>query len=67
MDKARHTKPQEVEKRVITDFIKALSCSYSTTKNLGRAIGVGEDDLLLRSVVGFSSGLVDHGRYLWGC
>ncbi|NQT71262.1 MAG: C_GCAxxG_C_C family protein [Chloroflexi bacterium] len=61
MDKARYTKHQEVEKRVVTDFIKALSCSYSTTKNLGRAIGVDEDDLLLRSVVGFSSGLSTMG------
>lgn len=52
---------QEVGKKVISDFIKAFSCSYSTTKNLGRVLGVDEDDLLLRSVVGFSSGLATMG------
>ncbi len=45
------------QKKVVSDFIKAFSCSYSTTKNLGSVLGVEEDDLLLRSVVGFSSGV----------
>ena len=52
---------KRVEKKVVSDFAKALSCSYSVTLNLGRVLGVGDDDLLLRSVVGFSSGVATMG------
>ena len=52
---------KRVEKKVVSDFAKALSCSYSVTLNLGQVLGAGDDDLLLRSVVGFGSGVATMG------
>jgi C_GCAxxG_C_C family probable redox protein len=49
------------QKKVVVDFIKAFSCAYSVTKNLGQELEVETDPLLLRSVVGFSSGISTMG------
>jgi C_GCAxxG_C_C family probable redox protein len=48
-------------RQVITDFIKAFSCSYSMTRNLGLALGLPEDPLLLQAVLGFGSGVSTMG------
>ncbi len=52
---------KKVGKKVVSDFAKALSCSYSVTLNLGQVLGADDDDLLLRSVVGFGSGVATMG------
>ncbi|MFO8009537.1 MAG: C-GCAxxG-C-C family (seleno)protein, partial [Dehalococcoidia bacterium] len=49
------------QRAVVSDFIKAFSCSYSMTRNLGRVLGVEEDPLLLQSVIGFGSGVATMG------
>ncbi len=49
------------QRRVVADFIKAFSCAHSITKNLSTLLGVPVDPLLLRSVVGFSSGISTMG------
>jgi len=49
------------QKKVVIDFIKAFSCAYSVTKNLGQELELETDPLLLRSVVGFSSGISTMG------
>ncbi len=48
-------------RKVITDFIKAFSCSYSMTRNLGQVLGQPEDPLLLQAVLGFGSGVATMG------
>ena len=52
---------EKAQTRVVVDFIKAFSCAYSVTKNLSEELGVEIDPLLLRSVVGFSSGISTMG------
>lgn len=52
---------EKTQKRVVVDFIKAFSCAYSVTKNLSQELGVEIDPMLLRSVVGFSSGISTMG------
>ena len=52
---------EKAQKKVVVDFIKAFSCAYSVTKNLGLELEVETDPLLLRSVVGFSSGISTMG------
>ncbi len=52
---------ESAKKKVVVDFIKAFSCAYSVTKNLGDELGVANDPALLRSVVGFSSGISTMG------
>ena len=52
---------ESTQKKVVVDFIKAFSCAYSVTKNLGLELEVETDPLLLRSVVGFSSGISTMG------
>lgn len=48
-------------RKVITDFIKAFSCSYAMTRNLGQSLGLAEDPLLLQAVLGFGSGVSTMG------
>ncbi len=45
------------QKYLTADFIKSFSCSYAMTKTMGRVLDVQEDELLLRSVIGFGSGV----------
>jgi hypothetical protein len=52
---------ESTQKKVVVDFIKAFSCAYSVTKNLSLELDVEADPLLLRSVVGFSSGISTMG------
>jgi len=52
---------EKTQRRVVTDFIKAFSCAYSVTKNLSLELGGEIDPVLLRSVVGFSSGISTMG------
>jgi C_GCAxxG_C_C family probable redox protein len=52
---------EKTQTKVVADFIKAFSCAYSVTKNLSRELEVETDPLLLRSVVGFSSGISTMG------
>ena len=52
---------EKTQTKVVADFIKAFSCAYSVTKNLSHALEVETDPLLLRSVVGFSSGISTMG------
>jgi C_GCAxxG_C_C family probable redox protein len=52
---------ESTQKKVVVDFIKAFSCAYSVTKNLSHELGVENDPALLRSVVGFSSGISTMG------
>ena len=52
---------ESTQKKVVVDFIKAFSCAYSVTKNLSEELGVANDPTLLRSVVGFSSGISTMG------
>jgi C_GCAxxG_C_C family probable redox protein len=52
---------EKTQKKVVVDFIKAFSCAYSVTKNLSHEFEVEIDPLLLRSVVGFSSGISTMG------
>jgi len=52
---------EKAQTKVVVDFIKAFSCAYSVTKNLSRELEVEIDPLLLRSVVGFSSGISTMG------
>ncbi len=52
---------ESAQKKVVVDFIKAFSCAYSVTKNLSDELGVANDPVLLRSVVGFSSGISTMG------
>ena len=52
---------EEAQKKVVVDFIKAFSCAYSVTKNLSLELGAEIDPVLLRSVVGFSSGISTMG------
>jgi len=48
---------EKIRIKVISDFIKAFSCSYAVTKNLSRIMGLDPDPLLLSAAVGFSSGV----------
>ena len=52
---------RKTEDKVVADFKKAFSCSYSVTRNLGEALGLEADDLLLRAVVGFGAGVSTMG------
>ncbi len=52
---------RKTEDKVVSDFKKAFSCSYSVTKNLGEALGLEADDLLLRAVVGLGAGVSTMG------
>ena len=52
---------EKAQKKVVVDFIKAFSCAYSVTKNLSQELGIETDPVLLRSVVGFSSGISTMG------
>lgn len=52
---------KEVEKKVIADFLRSPFCSYATTKVLSDVVGAPEDQLLLCSVLGFSSGVATMG------
>ena len=52
---------EKAQKKVVVDFIKAFSCAYSVTKNLSQELGSEIDPMLLRSVVGFSSGISTMG------
>jgi C_GCAxxG_C_C family probable redox protein len=52
---------ERTQKKVVVDFIKAFSCAYSVTKNLSEHLEVEIDPVLLRSVVGFSSGISTMG------
>ena len=52
---------EKTQRKVVVDFIKAFSCAYSVTKNLSGQLGVEIDPMLLRSVVGFSSGISTMG------
>jgi len=52
---------EKTQKKVVVDFIKAFSCAYSVTKNLSQELGGEIDPILLRSVVGFSSGISTMG------
>jgi len=48
-------------KHVIKDFIRAFSCAYSMSLNLGKVLGIDTEAELLQSVVGFSSGVSTMG------
>ncbi len=52
---------EKAQTKVVVDFIKAFSCAYSVTKNLSEEVGGEIDPMLLRSVVGFSSGISTMG------
>jgi C_GCAxxG_C_C family probable redox protein len=52
---------EKAQTKVVVDFIKAFSCAYSVTKNLSEELGTEIDPMLLRSVVGFSSGISTMG------
>jgi C_GCAxxG_C_C family probable redox protein len=52
---------EAAQKKVVVDFIKAFSCAYSVTKNLSCELEIEIDPVLLRSVVGFSSGISTMG------
>ena len=52
---------KEVEKQVIADFLRSPFCSYATTKVLSNVVGANEDQFLLCSVLGFSSGVATMG------
>ncbi|MEW6078735.1 MAG: C-GCAxxG-C-C family protein [Thermodesulfobacteriota bacterium] len=49
------------ERLVILDFIKAFSCSYAMTRNLGEQLDVATDKELLQAVGGLSSGISTMG------
>ncbi len=49
------------QRKVVADFIKAFSCTYSITKNLSTLLDIPVDPFLLKSVVGFSSGISTMG------
>ncbi|MFO8102408.1 MAG: C-GCAxxG-C-C family protein [Dehalococcoidia bacterium] len=48
---------EKEQKQLAADFIKSFSCSYAMAKTMGRVLDVQEDELLLRSVIGFGSGV----------
>lgn len=52
---------EQINRKVVGDFIKTFSCVHSITKNLSDSLGVENDPVLLKSVIGFSSGLSTMG------
>jgi hypothetical protein len=52
---------KKTERLVILDFIKAFSCSYAMTRNLGEQLNVETGQELLRAVGGLSSGISTMG------
>lgn len=52
---------EQINKKVVGDFIKSFSCVHSITDNLSESLGVEKDPVLLHSVIGFSSGIATMG------
>jgi C_GCAxxG_C_C family probable redox protein len=52
---------KKTERLVILDFIKAFSCSYAMTRNLGQQLNVETGKELLQAVGGLSSGISTMG------